>query len=96
MALDYDIPLEAFQQARAHLAPYTRHTPVVPWPLLHNDAPAGLRLKLENLQVVGSFKPRGVCNHMRQLAPEQRKHGVAHTAGVASINEAALLVGVDG
>lgn len=27
---------------------------------------------------------------------QQRKHGVAHTAGVASINEAALLVGVDG
>ncbi|MBA3870404.1 MAG: pyridoxal-phosphate dependent enzyme, partial [Anaerolineae bacterium] len=79
---DYDIPLEAFRQARARLAPYTRHTPVAPWPLLHNDAPSGLRLKLENLQVVGSFKPRGVFNHMRQLAPEQRKLGVvAASAG---------------
>ncbi len=82
MTLDYDIPLEAFKQARARLAPYTRHTPIAPWPLLHNDAPSGLRLKLENLQVVGSFKPRGVCNHMRQLAPEQRKLGVvAASAG---------------
>jgi len=82
VTLDYDIPLEAFRQARARLAPYTRHTPVAPWPLLHNDAPSGLRLKLENLQVVGSFKPRGVCNHMRQLAPEQRKLGVvAASAG---------------
>ena len=82
MTLDYDIPLEAFWQARARLAPYTRHTPVAPWPLLHNDAPPGLRLKLENLQVVGSFKPRGVCNHMRQLAAEQRKLGVvAASAG---------------
>ncbi len=82
MTLDYDIPLEAFRQARARLAPYTRHTPIAPWPSLHNDAPPGLRLKLENLQVVGSFKPRGVCNHMRQLAPEQRKLGVvAASAG---------------
>ncbi len=82
MPLDYDIPLDAFQQARARLAPYTRHTPVGPWPLLHNDAPSGLRLKLENLQVVGSFKPRGVFNHVRQLAPEQRKLGVvAASAG---------------
>lgn len=82
MTIDYDIPLEAFKLARARLAPYTRHTPIAPWPLLHNDAPPGLRLKLENLQVVGSFKPRGVCNHMRQLAPEQRKLGVvAASAG---------------
>ncbi len=82
MTSDYDIPLVAFQQARARLAPYTRHTPIAPWPMLHNDAPPGLRLKLENLQVVGSFKPRGVCNHMRQLAPEKRKLGVvAASAG---------------
>ena len=82
MTLDYDIPLDTFRQARARIAPYTRHTPVAPWPLLHKDAPPGLRLKLENLQVVGSFKPRGVCNHMRQLAPEQRKAGVvAASAG---------------
>jgi threonine dehydratase len=82
VTFDYDIPLEAFRQARARLAPYTRHTPVAPWPLLHNDVPPGLRLKLENLQVVGSFKPRGVCNHMRQLAPEKRKLGVvAASAG---------------
>ncbi len=82
MNLDYDIPLEAFRQARARLAPYTRHTPIAPWPLLHDDAPPGLRLKLENLQVVGSFKPRGVFNHMRQLEPEARKRGViAASAG---------------
>lgn len=82
MTSNYDIPLEDFRQARARLAPYTRHTPIAPWPMLHNDAPAGLRLKLENLQVVGSFKPRGVCNHMRQLPPEKRKLGVvAASAG---------------
>lgn len=80
--MDYDVPLEAFHQARARLAPYTRHTPIAPWPPLHDDAPPGLRLKLENMQVVGSFKPRGVCNHMRQLAPEKRKLGVvAASAG---------------
>ncbi len=80
--MEFDVPLEAFRQARARLAPYTRHTPIAPWPSLHDDAPPGLRLKLENMQVVGSFKPRGVCNHMRQLAPNQRKLGViAASAG---------------
>lgn len=74
--MSYDIPLDEFRQARARLAPYTRHTPLAPWPLLHDDAPAGLRLKLENLQVVGSFKPRGVFNHMRQLDPDRRQRGV--------------------
>lgn len=80
--MNFDIPLEDFRQARARLSPYTRHTPIAPWPLLHTDAPPGLRLKLENLQVVGSFKPRGVFNHMRQLDPQHRKKGViAASAG---------------
>jgi threonine dehydratase len=78
----YDIPLEDFQSARARLVPYIRHTPVLAWPSVHQDQPPGLRLKLENLQVMGSFKPRGVFNNMRQLDPDQRQRGVvAASAG---------------
>ncbi|HEY9052774.1 MAG TPA: threonine/serine dehydratase, partial [Gammaproteobacteria bacterium] len=46
-------------------------------------------LKLENLQITGSFKPRGAFNKMLQLTPEQRAAGVIaasagnHAQGVA-------------
>ena len=46
-------------------------------------------LKLENLQITGSFKPRGAFNKMLQLTPEQRVAGVIaasagnHAQGVA-------------
>ncbi len=80
--MKYDIPLDDFRLACARLAPYIRHTPVLPWPAVHQDQHPGLRLKLENLQVVGSFKPRGVFNNMRQMDPGQRQRGViAASAG---------------
>ncbi len=37
---------------------------------------AELRLKCENLQKVGAFKARGALNHLLQLPPERRRHGV--------------------
>jgi threonine dehydratase len=40
-----------------------------------------LRLKLENLQVSGSFKARGAFNHLLQLTPEQRLRGVVAASG---------------
>lgn len=46
-------------------------------------------LKLENLQITGSFKPRGAFNKILQLTPEQRTAGVIaasagnHAQGVA-------------
>jgi len=79
--MNFDISLETFQQARARIAPYTRHTPVLPLPALRDDLPPQLRLKLENLQVVGSFKPRGVFNTLLQLTPEQHARGVIAASG---------------
>ena len=46
-------------------------------------------LKLENLQMTGSFKERGALNRIAMLTPEQAKHGVVaasagnHAQGVA-------------
>ncbi len=46
-------------------------------------------LKLENLQMTGSFKERGACNKLMALAPEERARGVIcasagnHAQGVA-------------
>jgi threonine dehydratase len=77
----YELPLEAIQQARVRIAPYIRHTPLLPLPLVQPGVPVHLRLKLENLQVSGSFKPRGVLNHLLQLDPEQRQRGVIASSG---------------
>jgi threonine dehydratase len=48
-----------------------------------------LWLKLENLQMTGSFKERGACNKLKSLSDADRKHGVIcasagnHAQGVA-------------
>ncbi|KAB8144943.1 pyridoxal-phosphate dependent enzyme [Chloroflexia bacterium SDU3-3] len=77
MSLD----LASIEAARSRIAPHTRHTPLLPLPALRGDMPPNLRLKLENLQVSGSFKARGAFNHLLQLAPEQRQRGVVAASG---------------
>ena len=79
--MSYDIPLEAFQQARARIQPYVRHTPLLPLPALRGDLPAALRLKLENVQITGSFKARGVFNTLLQLGRAERERGVVAASG---------------
>ncbi|MEP7292566.1 MAG: pyridoxal-phosphate dependent enzyme [Chloroflexota bacterium] len=77
----YNVPLEAIQQARERIHPYVRHTPIAPAPHLTVDVPAHLRLKLENMQVSGSFKPRGVFNNLLQLDEATRQRGVVGASG---------------
>src|SRR5215211_7956962 len=79
--MSYDISLDDLQQARARIQPYVRHTPLLPLPALRGDMPAALRLKLENLQITGSFKVRGVFNTLLQLSPAEREHGVVAASG---------------
>jgi threonine dehydratase len=74
------LSLDLMMAARERIVNYVRHTPVVPTPSLRNDFP-GLRLKLENLQVTGSFKARGVFNNLLQLDAEQRQRGVIAASG---------------
>lgn len=77
----YDLKLEHIRAARERIAPYVRHTPLAPLPTLHTDLPPQLRLKLENLQVSGSFKARGAFNNLLQATPEQRERGVLVASG---------------
>lgn len=79
--MSYELPLQMIEAARQRIAPYVRHTPLLPAPMLHADAPAGLRLKLENLQVSGSFKARGAFNNLLLAAAEQRSRGVVVASG---------------
>jgi threonine dehydratase len=87
--MSYDLPLELVQSARERIAPYVRHTPLLPLPALRGGSSAGsgqalppqLRLKLENLQVSGSFKARGAFNNLLQLDARQRERGVITASG---------------
>jgi threonine dehydratase len=78
---DYQLPLELIRAARERIRPYVRHTPLAPMPPLADDLPRQLRLKLENMQVVGSFKPRGVFNTLLQLDEKTRARGVVAASG---------------
>jgi threonine dehydratase len=74
-------PAPCGHRSRARIAPYIRHTPLAPLPPLRGDLPLPLRLKLENLQVAGSFKSRGVFNNLLQLSPDERARGVCAASG---------------
>jgi threonine dehydratase len=70
-----------FDDALGRIRPYIRHTPVLPMPSLRGDFHPQLTLKLENLQVTGSFKVRGAFNTLLQLDPAQRQLGVCTASG---------------
>ncbi len=77
--------LAAAERIRGHV----RETPVEPSPSLGEAGGAGVHLKLENLQITGSFKLRGAMNKLLSLSPGERERGVVaassgnHGAAVA-------------
>ena len=57
-------------------------TPALPSEAISRATGAEVVLKLENLQVTGSFKERGAANYMALLSDAEREHGViAMSAG---------------
>ena len=56
--------------------PFIRRTPVVRMRELEKPGSGPLFLKLENLQITGSFKVRGAANRMVTLSEEERERGV--------------------
>ena len=66
-----------------------RETPLEPSPVLDGIAEASTFLKLENLQLTGSFKLRGAVNCVLSLTPAERARGLLaassgnHAQGVA-------------
>src|SRR4051812_19215754 len=59
-----------------------RETPVLPAKRLSRQVGGELWLKLENLQVTGSFKVRGAVNRLAVMTPAERDAGVlAASAG---------------
>ncbi|MGC4244769.1 MAG: threonine/serine dehydratase [Herbaspirillum sp.] len=70
------------QRAAQAIAPHVRRTPLLRHAALDAIAGGPVWLKLENLQITGSFKVRGAFNALLALAPAQRSRGVvAYSTG---------------
>ncbi|MEO8972977.1 MAG: threonine/serine dehydratase [Ktedonobacteraceae bacterium] len=77
------ITLQDIQEARLRIAGSIRRTPIVaasPVKQYRNEAEA-LYLKLENMQVTGSFKARGAVNTVLSLAPADVAQGLVTASG---------------
>jgi threonine dehydratase len=76
------IDLSAVEAAAHRIAPHLRRTPLLDaGPLPGGPAGGRLFLKLENLQVTGSFKSRGAANKVLSLPREQVRRGLVTASG---------------
>lgn len=83
------VTLADIQAARARISGRVLVSPCSYSQALSESTGANVYLKLENLQLTGSFKERGACNRLLQLDADQRARGVVaasagnHALGVA-------------
>ncbi|MGF6889097.1 threonine dehydratase [Nocardia sp. GAS34] len=83
------IGLDRIEAAAKLVGPAVRRTPLVAARVLSEHTGHEVRLKCENLQRTGSFKPRGAYNRIANLTEDERRHGVVaasagnHAQGVA-------------
>jgi threonine dehydratase len=79
------IGLQDIEQARRRIAGHVRRTPLIAASALSRPLPlapgAALTLKLEALQVTGSFKARGATHKALTLAPEEARRGLVTASG---------------
>ena len=76
------ISLPDFQAAAERIHGHVRRTPLLPAGPVHQSLSTGtLTLKLESLQVTGSFKARGATNKVLTLSPEEIGRGLATASG---------------
>lgn len=68
--------LAEIEAAAERIRPYARVTPLDPSPELSRLGGAEVWLKMEHLQVTGSFKLRGAMNRLLTLGPADRARGV--------------------
>jgi threonine dehydratase len=70
------VSIEDVEKARLKIASSVRKTPIVPSQFLSDLSGSDVHLKLEQLQITGSFKLRGATNAILSLSPAQRAAGV--------------------
>ncbi|RFU60887.1 threonine ammonia-lyase [Peribacillus glennii] len=77
-----EITLQEIIHAHKRIKPYIRHTPLEYSENFSRIYKSDIHLKLENLQVTGSFKSRGSLNRLLTLNEKERKRGIiAPSAG---------------
>lgn len=77
------ITLDEVREAATRIAPHVRRTPLVAARCLKDDpcSDGELLLKLECLQVTGSFKARGAANKLLSLTPAEVRRGIITASG---------------
>jgi threonine dehydratase len=77
------IGLPDIEEARRRIAPHVRRTPLMPARPVSRPARGeeGLTLKLESLQVTGSFKARGATNKVLTTPPDRAARGLVTASG---------------
>jgi threonine dehydratase len=77
------IDIEDIEAARSRIGPYVRRTPVMPVTCAKNALPVQARvvLKLECLQVTGSFKARGAMNRLLGEPAQDLTNGIVTASG---------------
>ncbi len=77
------IAIEDIEAARARIAPYVRHTPTMRLSATKDPLPiaAAVSMKLECLQVTGSFKARGAMNRLLGAQTEGVSQGIVTASG---------------
>ena len=74
--------LGAIRAAHARIALHVHRTPVLTSASIDAEIGARLYFKCENFQKIGAFKPRGACNAVFSLSPEEARNGVVtHSSG---------------
>jgi threonine dehydratase len=98
MMTSFDVSIADIEAARERIAGRVRRTPTYASPALSALVGRSVAIKLETLQLAGSFKVRGGFNKMLQLSPETLRRGVVTVSGgnhaIATAQVAGLL-GVD-
>ncbi len=74
--LMFMVTLETIQKARKDIGALVEQTPLVCSDFLSRLSGASVFLKLENLQVTKSFKPRGAVNKLLHLTAEEEDRGI--------------------
>ena len=70
------VSVDDIADAQARIAGQVLRTPLVPSPSLSEKAGAPVHLKLEHLQITGSFKLRGASNAVLRLSDQAKAAGV--------------------
>ncbi|WP_445504845.1 threonine ammonia-lyase [Microvirga sp. G4-2] len=77
------ITIDDILSAQERIAPFIRRTPILPAMQMRDASrlKGRVTLKLELLQVAGSFKARGAMNRVKTLPPEKLRHGLVTASG---------------